>query len=77
VVLHFLTDGLTREDYARQVAQPSNPVVHVIVTTFGPDPGRLYDQFGSAFRLVDHGTELHQTPSGAIQQFVYCYCRFE
>jgi len=89
-VFHFLTDGPTREAYVRQVARAVKPGGHVIVATFGPegptkcsglevvryDADRLHDQFGTAFRLVDHRTELHQTPSGAIQQFVYCYCRF-
>ena len=90
-VFHFLTDGPTREAYVRQVARAVKPGGHVIVATFGPegptqcsglevvryDADGLHGQFGSAFRLVDHRTELHQTPSGAIQQFVYCYCRYE
>jgi len=89
-VFHFLTDDATREAYVRQVIHAVKPGGHVIVATFGPegptkrsglevvryDADRLHDQFGTAFRLVDHRTELHQTPSGAIQQFVYCYCRF-
>lgn len=90
-VFHFLTDGRAREAYVRQVARAVKPGGHVIVATFGPegptkcsglevvryDADRLHDQFGASFHLVDHLTELHQTPSGAIQQFVYCYCRYE
>ncbi|HVO47815.1 MAG TPA: hypothetical protein VMT29_15945 [Steroidobacteraceae bacterium] len=29
----------------------------------------------SAFRLVKHRTELHQTPTGSTRQFTYSYCR--
>ena len=31
-------------------------------------------EFGAGFRLVKHHTELHQTPAGSTQQFIYCYC---
>ena len=37
-------------------------------------PGELHAQFGDAFQLLDHQSEDHRTPSGAIQQFVYCVC---
>ncbi len=43
------------------------------------DPAALHGEFGNrcdtSFHLVKHLTELHQTPAGAIQQFVYCYCK--
>lgn len=90
-VFHFLTDPVARAAYVRQAAKALKPGGHAIVATFGPDgptrcsgldvvrydPETLHDQFGPHFRLVDHRTELHQTPAGAIQQFVYCWCRFE
>ena len=34
----------------------------------------LHAQFGGAFELLEHLSESHQTPSGAVQQFVYCHC---
>jgi len=88
-VFHFLTEAADRAAYVRQVARAVKPGGHVIVATFGPEgptscsgldamryePEALHDEFGSAFRLVKHHTELHKTPSGAIQQFTYCYCR--
>jgi len=63
----------------------------VIVSTFGPegptrcsglqvvryDAEALHEQFGSGFRLVESSNELHYTPWGATQQFLYCYCRVE
>ena len=87
-VFHFLTSAADRSAYVRQVARAVRPGGHVIVATFGPegpttcsglrvmryDSEALHDEFGSSFRLVKHLTELHHTPSGAIQQFVYCYC---
>ena len=90
-VFHFLTDPAARAAYVRQVAHAVRIGGHVIVATFGPegplrcsglevvryDPDALHAEFGSAFRLVDHVTELHRTPAGAIQQFVYCHCSIE
>ena len=87
-VFHFLTDATQRAAYVRQVAHAVKPGGHVIVATFGPegptkcsgldvvryDPDHLHSEFGAQFQLVEHLTELHQTPAGAIQQFVYCYC---
>ena len=37
----------------------------------------LHGEFGRRFRLVESSKELHQTPLGATQQFLYCYCRLE
>jgi len=88
-VFHFLTDANARVAYVRQVARAVKPGGHVIVATFDPegptrcsgldvvryDPEALHDEFGTAFRLVKHRTELHQTPTGSIQQFTYCYCK--
>ena len=87
-VFHFLTDPAARAAYVRQVARAVRIGGHVIVATFGPEgplhcsgldvvryaPDALHAQFGPAFRLVEHLTEKHQTPAGAIQQFVYCHC---
>ena len=90
-VFHFLTAIELRDAYVRQVAHAVRPGGHVIVSTFGPDgPTRcsglhvmrydaesLHDQFGVQFRLVESSKELHQTPFGTTQQFLYCYCRVE
>jgi hypothetical protein len=37
----------------------------------------LHDQFGVHFRWLGSSRELHATPSGTTQQFLYCYCRLE
>ncbi len=87
-VFHFLTESKDRAAYVRQVAHAVKPGGHVIVATFGPeaptmcsgldviryDPDTLHGEFGARFRLEKHFTELHQTPAGSMQQFVYCYC---
>ena len=41
------------------------------------DSDSLHGEFGRPFRLIDSLKELHQTPSGTTQQFLYCFCRVE
>ncbi|HQS58820.1 MAG: SAM-dependent methyltransferase [Gallionellales bacterium 35-53-114] len=88
-VFHFLTDAADRQAYVEQVMRAVRPGGHVIIATFGEDgpkkcsglpvmryrPETLHAEFGEAFHLVRHEKEAHNTPSGAVQQFVYCYCR--
>jgi 2-polyprenyl-3-methyl-5-hydroxy-6-metoxy-1,4-benzoquinol methylase len=90
-VFHFLTAVERRRAYLRNVARAVKPGGHVIVSTFGPegptqcsgldvvryDAETLHEQFGARFRLVESSQELHQTPFGTTQQFLYCYCRIE
>ena len=87
-VFHFLTDLAQRQAYARLLMHAVKPGSHVIVATFGPeDPSKcsvldvvrydadgLHGEFGDAFRLVESATEVHDTPFGTSQQFIYCYC---
>jgi 2-polyprenyl-3-methyl-5-hydroxy-6-metoxy-1,4-benzoquinol methylase len=90
-VFHFLTRPEQRVAYVRQVTRAVKPGGHVIVSTFGPegptkcsglevmryDAESLHGEFGGRFRLVESSKELHQTPFGTTQQFLYCYCRLE
>jgi len=90
-VFHFLTTAERRLAYVRQVTRAVKPGGHVIVSTFGPegptkcsglevmryDAESLHGEFGGRFRLVESSKELHQTPFGTAQQFLYCYCRLE
>jgi len=90
-VFHFLTTPEQRLAYIRQVTRAVKPGGHVIVSTFGPegptkcsglevmryDAESLHGEFGGRFRLVESSKELHQTPFGTAQQFLYCYCRLE
>jgi 2-polyprenyl-3-methyl-5-hydroxy-6-metoxy-1,4-benzoquinol methylase len=90
-VFHFLTSMEQRASYVRNVMKAVKPGGHVIVSTFGPegptkcseldvmryDAESLHGEFGSHFRLVESSKELHRTPFGKTQQFLYCYCRVE
>jgi SAM-dependent methyltransferase len=90
-VFHFLTATDARTAYVRQVAKAVRPGGHVIVSTFGPegptqcsgldvvryDADSLHKEFGVRFQLLGSSTELHRTPFGTTQQFLYCFCRVE
>ena len=90
-VFHFLTSMEQRAAYVRNVAKAVKTGGHVIVSTFGPegptkcsglevsryDAESLHGEFGPRFHLVESCEELHNTPFGATQQFLYCYCRVE
>lgn len=87
-VFHFLTRPEERAAYVKNVLRAVKPGGHVIVSTFGPegphkcsgldvtryDAEGLHDEFGARFRLVESSTEIHATPFGTTQQFLYCYC---
>jgi ubiquinone/menaquinone biosynthesis C-methylase UbiE len=88
-VFHFLTDEAARARYVATVRRALKPNGHVVVATFGlhgPEkcsglPVARYDaegihgQFGDEFQKVGGDEELHLTPWGSEQEFVYCYCR--
>jgi 2-polyprenyl-3-methyl-5-hydroxy-6-metoxy-1,4-benzoquinol methylase len=90
-VFHFLTAPSDRLAYVRQVTHAVKPGGNVIVSTFGPegptkcsglevvryDAEFLHQEFGVHFRLLDSCKEMHRTPFGTIQQFLYCLCRME
>ncbi len=90
-VFHFLTAIRDRVAYVRRVSHAVKRGGHVIVGTFGPegpikcsgldvvryDADSLHREFGVQFRLLGSSKELHKTPFGTIQQFLYCYCRAE
>ncbi len=88
-VFHFLRDADARRRYVAAVRHALKPLGHVVVATFGPegplrcsgldvvryDSDGIHAEFGGAFRKVSSTTEVHATPWGSEQQFVYCYCR--
>lgn len=90
-VFHFLTTDQERAAYVERVAHAVRTGGHVIVGTFGPegptkcsgldviryDAESLHNEFGARFRLVESSKELHETPFGTKQQFLYCYCRID
>lgn len=90
-VFHFLTAPEDRVAYVRNVASAVRQGGHVIISTFGPEgptkcsgldvmrysAASLHGEFGARFRLVESSKELHDTPFGTRQQFLYCYCTSE
>jgi SAM-dependent methyltransferase len=88
-VFHFLREEQARIRYVESVRRALKPGGHIVVATFGPGgPQRcsglevmrysadeLHGQFGRTFRKLASFTELHHTPGGAEQEFVYCYCK--
>jgi 2-polyprenyl-3-methyl-5-hydroxy-6-metoxy-1,4-benzoquinol methylase len=88
-VFHFLTSPEDRAAYVQAVFHSVKPGGHVIVATFAEDgpekcsglpvmrysSDALHDEFGGSFSLLRSEKEAHHTPSGTVQQFVYCYCR--
>lgn len=88
-VFHFLTEPSARQRYLGALRCSLRAGGHVVVATFGPhgpercsglpvaryDAGEIHREFGDRFRKVGSATEVHQTPWGVEQEFVYCYCR--
>jgi SAM-dependent methyltransferase len=88
-VFHFLTDPAARFRYVDTVRKAVRPGGHIVVATFGPHgpekcsglevmhftPDALHAEFGDDFAKVADSTEIHETPWGTEQEFVYCYCR--
>jgi len=88
-VFHFLRDPASRARYVDAVRRSLKPGGHIVVATFGPhgpekcsglevmrfSAEALHDEFGSDFAREADATEMHTTPWGTEQEFVYCYCR--
>ena len=88
-VFHFLMEPTARARYVDTVRKAVKSGGHIIVATFGPHgpeqcsglevmrytPDELHAEFGAAFAKIADSTELHETPWGTEQEFVYCYCR--
>jgi SAM-dependent methyltransferase len=88
-VFHFLRDPEARARYIAAVRRSLKPGGHIVVATFGPHgpekcsglevlrftPEALHAEFGPDFARIASATEMHTTPSGTEQEFVYCYCR--
>lgn len=88
-VFHFLTQPAERQRYVRAVLHSLKPGGHLILATFALDgpprcsglevmrysPESLHAEFGSDFELVDSDREVHTTPSGTEQHFIYCWLR--
>jgi SAM-dependent methyltransferase len=88
-VFHFLTQRGDRVTYVSLLSDAIKPGGHIIIATFAEDgpmrcsglpvmrysPDGLHAELGSAFSLVRYEKEVHRTPSGSVQPFLYCYFR--
>jgi SAM-dependent methyltransferase len=84
-VFHFLTDAADRRQYLAQATRAVRDGGHAIVATFahdGPEkcsglsvvrytPDRLSEEFRPSFDMIDSVREMHTTPAGVEQAFVY------
>jgi SAM-dependent methyltransferase len=90
-VFHFLTQEEDRRRYSRQVRRSLRPGGLLLIATFasdGPtrcsgldvvryDADALQAEFGSGFERVAGAREVHRTPAGGEQAFVYLLLRYE
>ena len=90
-VFHFLTDPAARNRYVELVRRSVKPGGYVLMATFGPngplkcsgldvvryDERSLHNEFGEGFSLQGSELTQYQTPMGADQQFLYCWCRVQ
>lgn len=88
-VFHFLTASEDRRSYIDTVLRVVKTGGSVIIATFADDgPSQcsglpvmryraetLYAEFGDRFELLRHEKELHRTPAGHQQAFLYCHFR--
>ncbi|MGA8044582.1 MAG: class I SAM-dependent methyltransferase [Terracidiphilus sp.] len=84
-VFHFLTRPEDRDAYVRQLLHALRPGGHAIIAPFGPegpmkcsgldicryDADSLAHTLGTGFALEESAMELHETPAGKSQQFLY------
>jgi 2-polyprenyl-3-methyl-5-hydroxy-6-metoxy-1,4-benzoquinol methylase len=85
-VFHFLLQPEERRQYVGTLRHALRRDGYVIVATFALDgptrcsglnvvrysPASLADEFGAEFELVQSTSELHRTPLGVEQAFLYC-----
>lgn len=88
-VFHFMVEAPDCDGYLDVLMRTLRPGGHLIVGTFGPDgptqcsglPVRRYGieelsaQLGPEFELIGSEIQVHQTPSGREQQFLWAHFR--
>jgi len=88
-VFHFLTELEQQRKYRDNLLKALKPRGHLIIGTFAPEappkcsglPVQRYTQkqlgnmLGGEFELKRHHKELHTTPGGVEQMYLYCHFR--
>jgi SAM-dependent methyltransferase len=86
---HFLTESDQQRQYRDKLLSALKPGGHVVIGTFAPEappkcsglPVQRYTQdtlgetLGGEFELKRHHNELHVTPGGVQQLYLYCLFR--
>ena len=88
-VFHFLTVLDQQRKYRDNLLKALKPDGHLIIGTFAPEappkcsglsvqrysPEQLENTLGGEFELIRHHKELHITPGGVEQMYLYCHFR--
>jgi len=88
-VFHFLTVLEQQRKYRKNLLNALKPGGHLIISTFAPEappkcsglavqrysPEQLESTLGGEFELRRHHKELHITPGGVEQMYLYCHFR--
>jgi len=88
-VFHFLTEPEQQRKYRDRLLSALNPGGHLIIGTFTTEappkcsglPVQRYNRqqlentLGDAFELIRHHKEMHITPGGVEQMYLYCQFR--
>ncbi len=88
-VFHFLTEPASQQAYRINLLSALQPGGHAIISVFSPDAPpkcsglqvQRYDheqlsaKLGNEFELLRHQTEMHTTPGGVEQIYIYCLFR--
>ena len=88
-VFHFLTEPTDRDRYLDNLNRALRPGGHLVIGTFAPEapprcsglPVQRYDldlireTLGDEFELKRHKKEMHVTPGGVEQMYLYCEFR--
>ncbi len=89
-VFHFLTETEDQRRYRQNLCRALRPGGYLIIGTFAPEappkcsglPVQRYDRdllcrtLGDEFKLQRHQKEMHITPGGVEQMYLYCEFRF-
>ena len=88
-VFHFLTTPPQQQQYRNKLLKALRPGGHLIIAMFAPEAppkcsgqpverysaDKLKNTLGTEFELKRHAKELHITPSGVEQMYLYCHFR--
>jgi SAM-dependent methyltransferase len=88
-LFHFLLEPEARARYVAALRRSVQPGGYVLIAAFGPngpktcsgleirryDAKALHEELGPEFDRISDSTELHTTPQGAPQEFVYALFR--